>query len=317
MESTGAFWTPWEQEASSFTEIMTFIERVHQDWVAKEKRRFAWRGQVNAGWPLHSSLYRRLSLTKTGSHLPDESALQAAEQGILADVSRWGLHCSDGGARLPVLTQLALLQHYGAPTRLIDVTFNAWIAVFFAVEEKWSNGEIANDRDDARLFAIDVTTRIINDEPSRRNWPDEHSCPWPNSQSEKDELLRWTSTVYAWKAPPFDKRIAAQNGGFLLGGVPTTQTPENGRSFWPKDKTPKHHWPIDTVRRMTSLAVRAHDLDNQGRKPLAPLFTLKIAAAAKQEIRGKLRDLFGYEHSSIYPDYSGFSSFGTPRLRSH
>jgi len=46
-----------------------------------------------------------------------------------------------------------------------------------------------------------------------------------------------------------------------------------------------------------------------------PAYTFRIAAAAKADIRERLRALFGYEHSTIYPDLSGFASFARPHLR--
>ncbi len=46
-----------------------------------------------------------------------------------------------------------------------------------------------------------------------------------------------------------------------------------------------------------------------------PAYTFRIAADAKAEIREQLRALFGYQHSTIYPDMSGFAEFGEPHLR--
>ena len=59
--------------------------------------------------------------------------MQHEEVDILKELHRWGLHNSESGGRLSILNQLAILQHYGAPTRLIDITFDAWVAVRFAV----------------------------------------------------------------------------------------------------------------------------------------------------------------------------------------
>jgi hypothetical protein len=94
----------------------------------------------------------------TKGSLPEERELYKKEGDILKEVHRWGLHVSNDVGRLSVLNQLAALQHYGAPTRMIDITFNPWIAAWFAVEKKWDSGgnELYKDKD-ARLFAIDVT----------------------------------------------------------------------------------------------------------------------------------------------------------------
>jgi FRG domain len=127
------FWKPFEEEISSFKGLIDVITRI-MTLTEEKKLRFAWRGQVDADWALHSSLYRRCYLTK-GKPL-NETAFFKEEERILADLHRWGLHYQRRSGRLSVLNQLAMLQHHGAPTRLIDVSFNAWIAVWFAVEEK-------------------------------------------------------------------------------------------------------------------------------------------------------------------------------------
>ena len=150
------FWSPFETTISTFDELVTVINTV-MGKSAKKGVQFAWRGQVDANWSLYSSLYRRLVLTK--GKILDEDDLAPEENTIMADLHRWGLHSPPQYGRLSYLNQLAMLQHYGAPTRLIDITFNAWVGVWFAVEKKWSNGvEVFADQD-SRLFAIDISDR--------------------------------------------------------------------------------------------------------------------------------------------------------------
>ncbi len=315
------FWKPWEETATTFDGVVEFIEKVQDKWMAKHQMRFAWRGQVDATWPLHSSLYRRLMLSKGSVTAPVEKDLWEIESEVLSTVRSWGLHSNDG-TPLPVLSQLALLQHYGAPTRLIDITFNAWIGVWFAVEEKWSNGQQVHEKADGRLFAIEVTDRLINSDEDRRTWEFAQERPWPappaaGRRRAPDPFCGWTTSVCAWKPTAFDKRIAAQNGGFLLGGVPATQKPGSGSLQWPTNATAGNaKWRIDEVRQFTSVAVRAHKAAPvAGVKPSNVLLTLRIDAGAKAPIRDRLRALCGYEHATIYPDFSGFASFATPSLK--
>jgi len=150
------FWENFEVEIEDFNALVVTINQLMEKSV-KKKIKFAWRGQVDASWALHSSLYRRLALTK--GHNVIESELAEAESQILIDLHRWGLHSHPERGRLSVLNQLAILQHYGAPTRLIDITFNAWVGVFFAVEQKWNNGKEVFGNTDARLFASTLQTR--------------------------------------------------------------------------------------------------------------------------------------------------------------
>ena len=305
------FWENFEVEISDFDGLVNVINQVMEKSV-KKNISFAWRGQVDAKWALHSSLYRRLSLTK-GKNV-GESELSAAESQILADLHRWGLHSHPNRGRLSILNQLAILQHYGAPTRLIDITFNAWVGVFFAVEQKWDNGDEIYAESDARLFAFDVTNKIINEDAGMRPWEDSLIRPWT---SERFDQNQWTTSVFAWKPPSIDPRIFAQNGAFLLGGVPASTKPGGARLQFPKGPGVNKRWWIDEVRTSTSVAMRPHVFDpKQGGVVDGALYTFRIKHAAKKDIRARLKQMFGYDHSTIYPDYSGFSLFGTPNLKS-
>lgn len=186
------FWKPFEVEIEDFEGLLTVINQIMEKVVSKNIK-FAWRGQIDASWPLHSSLYRRMNLTK-GKILAEED-ITKEEHDILAELHRWGLHSSSQTGRLSILNQLAMLQHYGVPTRLIDITFNAWVGVWFAVEEKWSNGERVHEDKDARLFAFDVTDRLINESEHYRSWEDNLSRPWKTDIDDCIDKKEWTTSV--------------------------------------------------------------------------------------------------------------------------
>jgi hypothetical protein len=302
------FYEPWEQVVDSFDGINEVLTSVFQKRVAGG-RTFAWRGVVNSDWPVHSSLYRRYLCTSTASKAPDEKSLAKIEGDMLAEVHRWGLHNGARG-RLSLFEQLATLQHFGAPTRLVDVTLNAYIGLWFAVEEKWQNGVAQYEDADARLFAIDVTDRLINEDNDRRRWEDELARPWSDLPSEE-----WCGNTWAWRPPPLEARISSQHGAFLFGGVPRTGVGLR----WPKRPAAgSGSWNVDDVRRCTSLPLRLHKaqpgaggVSVEGQ----PVYTYRILASAKREIRNRLQNLFGYSHPTIYPDYPGFADFGMPRLK--
>jgi len=280
-------------------------------------RQFAWRGQINADWALHSSLYRRLGLTN--SNVPKETDVFAEESKILTELHRWGLHSPPHVGRLSILNQMAMLQHYGSPTRLVDISFNAWVGIWFAVEEKWSNGVKDLDMADARLFAIDVTHRLINENDDLRSWEDQNSRPWRTGGASGLPKKEWTTSVYAWKPSALDSRIFAQNGGFLFGGVPASSKPDGNKFQFPKSpKNSDGWWAIEDGRSACCLALRPHSFTaTTGAAQSGALYTFRIASSAKADIRQRLEKMFGYRHSTIYPDFTGFAGFGTPWLKSY
>lgn len=301
------FFEPWEQEITTFDQIHELLGRLYEKWV-RAGRTIAWRGMVCANWPLHSSLYRRLYWTSATP--PTEAALVQEEDKLLKFVHQWGLHNGSRG-RLSILEQLASLQHFGAPTRLIDVSMNAYIGLWFAVEEVWANGERAYEDVDGRLFAIDVSQRLINENADERSWEDDVHRPWKElSQAE------WQGKTRAWRPSPFEARIAAQHGAFLFGGVPRTGV----GIVWPKGTSSSSgNWGMADVRSCTSIPLRFHKADPEaGGVPAAggqPAYTFRIRASAKHKIRQRLAELFGYEHLTIYPDYPGFARHSMHHLR--
>ena len=120
----------------------------------------------------------------------------------------------------------------------------------------------------------------------------------------------------AWRPARLDHRIAAQNGAFLVAGVPGSSGPDGNPAQWSK-RPGGDAWKIDEVREALSVPLRIHKIDKtKGRLPNNPSYTIRIKASAKAAIRKHLQDLYGYRHATIYPDYSGFALYGRPTLKS-
>ena len=83
---------------------------------------WAFRGQANSCWPLKASI-ERVS-TKPG----------LAEDYVEHEFKRRAHHYLKDLPNDDVLEWLALMQHHGAPTRLLDWTKSAYVAAFFAAE---------------------------------------------------------------------------------------------------------------------------------------------------------------------------------------
>ncbi len=104
-----------------------------------------YRGQSNSKWKLRSSATRYLSGTR------DDSSLQpivfiSYHKDILMKARREGFGI-EYGQELFDLQLLAELQHFGAPTGLLDFTWNPLVAMWFASRD---------DSEDGKLFSINT-----------------------------------------------------------------------------------------------------------------------------------------------------------------
>lgn len=287
-----SFFGPWEGTVSSLADATTSINKVLD--LATPGRTLVWRGVVDAGYSLHSSLNRRL----LGALLrpPEESDLVRLETRVL-DSSRNNWRFDN----LPALEVLAHLQHCGGPTRLIDVTFNPFIALWFAVERQFDATAQELGDLDGRLFAFDVTNRSI---ALDNKWGGrEH--PWSAKPS------RWQRDLpYVWRPPNYNERIAAQNSAFLVGGVPQVSAGDNARNYrkQPGNGAKKGTWSADEVRAASSITTRMSTVTRKPQKKSTPSFTLRVRATCLSELRQFLEQSFAYRAATTYPDLSGFAT---------
>lgn len=289
----GAYWETYEGvvgDLGSFIDAARTIAAYQQATGA----RFAWRGVAAADWGLHSSLFRRFKDRE--GHRPTEPQLVAYERQVLLEARTWALDWHPEGGRLTGLELLARLQHHGAPTRMLDFTFNPLVALWFA-----SSG---HPSEDGRLFAIDVS----NKSPART--PTLTTDPWwLRSPASRD----WQRDTWVWRPPPFEPRIIRQDGCFLVGGVPSTQPARNVSIAGTRRLLL-----ADEVRQCMSvplvlISFEQAEAASQGRSvggatPRARAFTLRVTRAGKQAISRELERTFGYSHASLFPDPAGFAA---------
>jgi FRG domain protein len=232
------------------------------------------------------------------------------------------------------LQLLAQLQHYGAPTRLIDVSLNPYVAVWMAVERQ---GGVLDD-EDGRLFAFVVSDGSISDARDNPLPMDRvlstYECPWSfdtvkgshgkssessGAKSKYSEIEarkwvreRWCTGTWFWRPSAYNERISAQYSGFLLGGVPNMYP--SVQSYYRKEPGEgKERWSIKEVRESTSIslrlvgrktALRSIESAARGRA----VYAIRIDAKAKKEIRDNLERTFSVNSSTVYPDIPGLAS---------
>jgi hypothetical protein len=157
-------------------------------------RILVWRGQADADHGLSSSLFRKALLTASMNEI-SERLLTQLEADIISHARKSGL-----GHNMTSLELLTTAQHYGLPTRLVDVSTDPFSAIWFA-----SN---MLQRKDARLFLFAVPSGALQVTPGLSG------LPW-QTIPQKD----WTNRVAYLPASVSNPRLIAQNGGFLVGGL--------------------------------------------------------------------------------------------------
>lgn len=287
------FFKPWEGEKiTSWDEAM---KRINAITIYPGANLFAWRGQSCAAWALHSSLYRKIeTLTdkKFSSKDLDDRVLQKIEVPMINYLQdKWRF--SDKSA----LEILATIQHYHGSTRLIDVTLNALVALYFAVEE---NEDEMIEKSDARVFAFSIDDRIVDIQ--KDTWKSSH-LPWEGKFGSQD---RWcVEPPLFWKPPTYNPRIQVQHSGFLLAGIPKVTSSTGSKLVrGPGRKHYNKYWSVTELRQVSSIPLRMSSVGS-GVRPKELTFTFRIAAEAKPQIREKLSSMFNIDSSSIYPDDFG------------
>jgi FRG domain len=136
------------------------IERTHNELLANRDGRWNFRGQSSSAWGLETSLER--AFKQFGIHNPLERLQR--ETVLIKEFRRYAHLYRESAIRDDdTLACLAVMQHYGAPTRLLDFTYSFYVALFFAVEgmaaENESKSGKCNERQtktmECAVYAID------------------------------------------------------------------------------------------------------------------------------------------------------------------
>ena len=126
---------------------MKIEERIIKDWsdyieIVSQKpyKRFIYRGQADKKWPIETTIRRQLKNLKVRKDF-----YNSREQSNI-DIFKSRAHLylnhlpSKTESYKNTLEWLALMQHFGAPTRLLDWTYSPFVAAFFALETIPSDG---------------------------------------------------------------------------------------------------------------------------------------------------------------------------------
>jgi len=174
-------------------------------------------------------------LSSVFSHVPGagrqhgpETVLLREEADVLYKFRTWFISTHpDVGAPAPYSSDwLALAQHYGAPTRLLDVTVSPLVALFFAC---WGRTSVCDEAEDGVVYLTNGGSSVRFQTARRSDFSASSEVdaeiqqgisdnyldffePWAFSDSYEDVTVRYRPVAAAGET---NRRLVAQSGEFV------------------------------------------------------------------------------------------------------
>jgi len=198
-----------KREANDLIEALCEIElgKAEDVWrlFSTLRQRYVFRGQTEAEWGLRTTFERAAE----GIKGKDRETL---EQTVITEFQRRVHHyLSDLPKEENRLEWLALMQHHGCPTRLLDFTRSFWVGLFFAVE---------NARSDCALWAVSRRYAELDSTALLRE--DLHPTYVEGAESEANEILstlgqrQSEAGILLVEPRRMNERLSIQQGLFLF-----------------------------------------------------------------------------------------------------
>jgi hypothetical protein len=268
------------REPNSWRSVLEAINRL----ATLREPTYVWRGHESIDWLLVPSIYRKLGLTPPFATQQEAAeADTAVNREVEAILRRSEGHGYDflQGRPIGELTHLALLQHSGAATPLLDVTADPLVALYFACRP----GQ--HDNRDAVLLAIDARSqRMAHFDVS---WGESWTESLAHLQGQAQATGIYTPT------PLVTPRLLAQRGRFIFGATPV------GVPYSAVCVAERDQWDIKALWQLFGHR-------GPGRPAIPPVVAIRVAAAHKQPLREVLDTAFGLNQESLFPDLAGFAS---------
>ncbi len=162
---------------------------------------YLFRGVSKHTYKIEASAYRRLPEMDRNN----PTRLLKINQELI-DKARLLGHDQKEGQQLSDLELLSELQHYGAATCLIDFTYNAMVALWFACQQSStgeSNGKVFAVRSDDPTRFKTITPKLVTEENIEYFFKEDESrrCP-----------------LYQWQPKQQNNRVIVQQSVFIFGG---------------------------------------------------------------------------------------------------
>jgi hypothetical protein len=177
------------------------------------RRNWVFRGQRSARWVLRTSLERCFERESVEGAARDE-----LEAELLREFKRayhnYAVHVPE---RENVIEWLSLMQHHGAPTRLLDFTYSIYVAAYFAVETA---------SEDCAVWALNAGWAMDHAISAMREAGKAEAAKLSGRTSEEHETASYTILFRppyvkaALTLSPFrlNERLRIQKGTFIVPG---------------------------------------------------------------------------------------------------
>jgi len=172
-------------------------------------RSWAFRGQSDASWPIMSTLSRYL----TQNHVHPDAWV--SQESRIRRIFRRKSHLflPQPPAEHDSFEWLSIMQHHGAPTRLVDFTWSPNVAAFFALERATSTAAIW------ALFPPGISQGKVRTTVASQKVMDGEIGPWVAGNYEKHFLPNEKPIVLIGEPDRMNQRLIAQAGTFAIPGV--------------------------------------------------------------------------------------------------
>lgn len=294
--------TGWYLDSRSADEVMTAIAKIGAHG---GKHRFCWRGLSDSDYDFTSSLHRLLDKEVSEGKIGPitEEVLRDREDEILEKARKWGLGVV-GGHMVDDFQLLADLQHYGIPTRLIDVTSNPMTALWFATAQPRGQGRGAQGalialnmdwyRDVRGGGGADMSTvfKTVGEPPMTVG-----DIEYGLAARRREALSLDTPFVVSASIP--NPRLRAQEGYFVASSYPDDPKP-------PLKDIKIDYKEGDAER----LKIQLLQPKKRGLPRSIPFVAIFIPSNAKDRIRKYLKLNYSRTAKYLFPDYEGFRMYG-------
>lgn len=221
-----------QQYDKSFIEITSleqYISKIKKIALPKAETAFPqvyFRGEADVNWEIKASLFRG-EIGKT-SYYKDVN--YSKESDLIASAL---IQCPQAFEKCPnAISRLILMQHYGLPTRLYDVTADPLVALYFACNiEPEKDGKVIYTKQDQnfKLYSSDFVNPLaeLNEEIENDGEIMElHKlfsyCKKKKlfSEFQKNEFAKWlfqnATKPFLFQPPLDNERIQRQNGAMIF-----------------------------------------------------------------------------------------------------